>query len=148
MITLTRAIIIACEAHDGQKDKGGWSYIHHPLHVMMRIKDSGGTEDEMIVAVLHDVIEDSYWTLANLRSEGLTEFQLQAIDALTKRSGEDYEDYVGRIMNSPLAKKVKIKDIEHNMDIKRLKGGSKMVQKDFDRIAKYKRVYDRLTGTY
>jgi (p)ppGpp synthase/HD superfamily hydrolase len=84
MITLTRAIEIACDAHKSQKDKGGFSYIHHPITVMMAIKDDGGSEDDMIVAVLHDVVEDSDWTIGTLRKEGLTEYQLAAIDALTK----------------------------------------------------------------
>ena len=69
MSSLERAIIIAAEAHTGQVDKAGVSYILHPLRLMLQMK----TDVERIVAVLHDVVEDSHWTLALLRAEGFSE---------------------------------------------------------------------------
>lgn len=92
MSNLERAIAIAVEAHKGQKDKSGAPYILHPLRVMGRVNP----DTEKIVAVLHDVIEDTRWTFDDLRKEGFSEDVIQAIDCVTKRDGESYEDFVKR----------------------------------------------------
>jgi (p)ppGpp synthase/HD superfamily hydrolase len=83
MATLERAIAIAAAAHTGQTDKGGQPYILHPLRVMMRCT----TADEQIAAVLHDVVEDSDVTLADLEQEGFPRSVVEAVEALTKRPG-------------------------------------------------------------
>lgn len=149
MMTLDKAIALALEAHFGQKDKGGWSYILHPLHLMMQIKENGGTEDEMIVAVLHDAIEDSDGriTIETLKREGLTETQLSALIALTHKDEDDYLDvYIANIKKNPIARKVKIEDLKHNTDITRLKNRDNLRERDLERLKKYGKAYDILAG--
>lgn len=80
---LKKAIDIAVECHSGQKDRAGEPYIQHPLRMMMKMK----TTEEKITAVLHDVVEDSKMSLAELKKEGFSERILKAVDALTKRKG-------------------------------------------------------------
>jgi (p)ppGpp synthase/HD superfamily hydrolase len=93
MSTLEHAIAIAAKAHEGQVDKAGAPYILHPLRMMMNVR----TIDERIVAVLHDVVEDCPgWSFERLRSEGFSEVVITALDSVTKREGEDYEDFVAR----------------------------------------------------
>ena len=90
---LERAIAISVEAHRGQVDKAGSPYILHPLRVML----AGSTDDERIVGVLHDVCEDcDGWDFNRLRSEGFPEHIIVALDAVTKRDGEGYEEFVRR----------------------------------------------------
>lgn len=115
MATLERAIEIAVEAHKGQVDKVGEVYILHPLRLMLKMK----TATERSVAVLHDVVEDSHWTLDDLRKEGFSEEIISAVDSLTKREAEDYQDFVKRASRNPLGRAVKIADIEDNMDLSR-----------------------------
>ncbi len=99
MSTLERAIAIAAEAHAGQTDKAGERYILHPLRVMLAME----TDVERIVAVLHDVVEDSGITLQDLRDEGFAEEAVAAIDALTKRDGELKLGAAARAKRNPLA---------------------------------------------
>lgn len=113
---LERAIQIAAEAHRGQKDKAGQPYILHPLRVMAACS----TEHERVVAVLHDVVEDSAWTLDDLRREGLEDELVEAVDAMTRREGEAYADFVDRAAHNPLARAVKIADLRDNLDMSRL----------------------------
>jgi (p)ppGpp synthase/HD superfamily hydrolase len=130
MSTLAKAIRIAAEVHDGQQDRFGAPYILHPLRVMMRMT----SEEERIAAVLHDVIEDSDWTLHNLCKEGFSEVILQAVDCLTRRQGEPYFEYIERLKPNPLARAVKIADLEDNMDMKRI---DTVTNKELDRLARY-----------
>ena len=112
MSTLARAIAIAEQAHAGQKDKAGQPYIGHPMRVM----ESVGTDDERIVAVLHDVVEDSDWTLEMLLKEGFTPAIVDAVEALTKRPAEDYEkEFIPRTGRNPLARRVKLADLADNL---------------------------------
>ena len=113
---LARAIAIASAAHEGQTDKSGEPYILHPLTVMINVK----TNDEKIVAVLHDVVEDTDLNIYDLEAEGFSKTILYAIDAISKRDGETTDCYYDRIMENSLAMKVKIKDIEHNLKLTRL----------------------------
>jgi (p)ppGpp synthase/HD superfamily hydrolase len=115
-MNLDNALHIAVAAHKGQKDKADNPYILHPLRLMMRMQ----TETEMIVAVLHDVVEDSDWTLDMLRDEGFSQEILAAVDCVTRREGESYQAFNERLAPNPLARKVKIADLEDNMDIRRL----------------------------
>ena len=101
---LDKAINIAAKAHQGQADKGGNPYILHPLRVMFSRK----TEIERICAVLHDVIEDTDITLVDLRNEGFSEEVIAAIDALTKRNGESYDDFIQRVIKNKIAARVKL----------------------------------------
>ena len=121
---LEKAIAIAVNAHRGQQDKAGKPYILHPLRVM----NMGKTEEEMICGVLHDVIEDTDLTLENLRQEGYTEEIVNAVDAISRRDGECYDDFIERIATNHLATRVKLNDLIDNMDnnamglLKELKG--------------------------
>ncbi|BBP64267.1 MULTISPECIES: GTP pyrophosphokinase [Pseudomonas] len=137
MSTLERAISISALAHEGQTDKGGAPYILHPLKVMLRL--SG--DEERIVAVLHDVVEDTAVTLADLRDAGFSEATLNAIDSLTKRDGETYQAFIERAARDPMARRVKLADLAENSDLSRLGTPS---QKDLERIAKYREAIDYL----
>lgn len=119
MATLERAIDIAAEAHAGQLDKAGAPYIAHPMRLMARFL-LGGNEETAIIAALHDVVEDSKWTLADLRREGFSPQVVSAVDALTRREGEDYLTYVRRAASHPLARFVKEADLRDNLDEQRL----------------------------
>ncbi|WP_338498114.1 GTP pyrophosphokinase [Pseudomonas sp. WP18] len=137
MSTLERAISISALAHEGQADKGGAPYILHPLKVMLRL--SG--DEERIVAVLHDVVEDTAVTLADLRDAGFSEATLNAIDSLTKRDGETYQAFIERAARDPMARRVKLADLAENSDLSRLGTPG---QKDLERIAKYRKAIDYL----
>lgn len=134
---LQRAIAIAAKAHDGQVDKAGKPYLYHPLFVMENVNSL----DQKIVAVLHDAVEDSELTLDQLRSEGFPEFIVKAIAAITKIEGEPYAAYLERVMANPIALRVKIADVTHNLDIRRI---ANPTEADFQRIAKYKKVLNQL----
>lgn len=113
---LGRAIQIAVAAHAGQLDRGGLPYILHPLRLMLQMSSPAA----MMVAVLHDVVEDSAWTLEGLRKEGFPPEVLAAVDALTRREGEAYDDYLQRVKQNPLATEVKLRDLEDNINALRL----------------------------
>lgn len=134
MPNLERAIAIAVEAHTGQKDRYGASYILHPLRVMARVS----TDPEKMVAILHDVVEDTDWTFDDLRREGFSEELIAALDCVTKREGEAYEDFVKRSAANPLARRVKTADLEDNMDLRR---AEKLTEKDLERMNKYLRAW-------
>ncbi len=140
MPNLERAIAIAVEAHQGQKDKSGAAYILHPLRVMAGVN----SDTEKIVAILHDVVEDTPWTLEHLRKEGFSEEVIQAIDCVTKRDGESYEEFVNRSATNPVARRVKIADLEDNMDIRRL---GCITPKDSERLNKYLKAW-RFLGSH
>jgi (p)ppGpp synthase/HD superfamily hydrolase len=139
MAMLERAIQLATQAHQGQHDKAGAPYILHPLRIMFRMV----SEAEMIVAVLHDVIEDSEITLSDLRRAGFAEPIVAALDCLTHRAGETYDEYIERIMSNPLAVRIKVADVEDNMDIRRIK---ELHEHDIARLKKYREVWSRLTA--
>lgn len=132
MTPLEKAIYIAVQAHAGAKDKAGEEYILHPLRMMVRMP----TEAERIVAVLHDLVEDTDWTLEKLRQEGFDEQILAAVEHLTKRQGEEYDDFVRRAVKHPLALRVKIADLEDNLDQTRLKDPT---DTDRARMARYQK---------
>ena len=129
MIYLEEAIILATKAHAGQIDKAGVPYIMHPLRVASKMK----SEAAMIVAVLHDVVEDTDVTMQDLQKIFDADVLL-AVNALTKVKGEPYSDYLMRVAMAPLAIDVKIEDIKDNMDIGRIKYPS---QADYERFRKY-----------
>ena len=131
MSTLERAIAIAAKVHAGQVDKAGAPYILHPIRVMMKVS----TPEERIAAVLHDVIEDSDHTFEGLRREGFSEEIVEAIDALTRRREESYMEFVTRAGANPIARRVKIADLEDNCDLSRIKDPK---ERDYKRLEKYR----------
>lgn len=132
MSTLERAIALAAEAHAGQQDKVGEAYILHPLRVMLAV----GSPGERIVGVLHDVVEDTPWTLEGLRAEGFSAEVVDAVDALSRREGEDYFDFVLRAGANPLARPVKLADLRDNLDMTRIAAPS---QRDYERCERYRK---------
>lgn len=135
MTELERAIAIALRAHAGQKDRQGQPYILHPLHVMMQMD----TEPERIAAVLHDVVEDSEITLDDLRDEGFATEVLGAVALLTHdKTATAYDDYVRRIKPNNMALKIKLADLQHNMDIRRM---VTINPEDQERLKKYHRAW-------
>lgn len=130
MADIEKAIQLAVQAHIGQKDKAEKPYILHPLRVMNQFS----IESEMIVAVLHDVVEDTDITLDDLKKQGFSDLVVDAIGCLSKQDDESYEDFIKRIYVNDLAKKVKIVDIKDNLDLRRL---SELSEKDLKRIKKY-----------
>jgi (p)ppGpp synthase/HD superfamily hydrolase len=137
---LSKAIQIAAKAHDGQTDKSGMPYISHVLRVM----EAGKTIDEKIVGVLHDIVEDTDWTLEQLEHEGFPLHIVEAIRCLTKTSeDEDYFEFIERVKSNPLAIQVKINDLTDNMDIRRLE---QITDNDVERLRKYRAAYKMLTA--
>jgi len=131
--------MIAAEAHAGQTDKAGAAYILHPLRVMLRLPSL----EEKIAAVLHDVVEDTPWTLEGLREAGFSEAVVSAVDALTRRTGETYEDFVARAATHPIGRTVKRADLEDNMDLSRLPHPT---EADLARLHRYRRALALLGG--
>jgi flavin reductase (DIM6/NTAB) family NADH-FMN oxidoreductase RutF len=137
---LERAVEIAREAHEGQKDKAGKEYVEHPLRVMR----AGRNIDEQIVGVLHDVVEDSNWTFEQLEVEGFSSDIIEALRCLTHDKQElSYEQYIKGIQKNELAKAVKINDLKDNMDVSRL---PYLADKDIKRLKKYLKAYKELTN--
>jgi (p)ppGpp synthase/HD superfamily hydrolase len=134
---LEKAILIATNAHQGQTDKAGKPYILHPLRLMFSRID----ETERICAVLHDVIEDTHITLDCLRNEGFSEEILSALDALTRKSNESYDEFISRIINNEIACYVKLADLCDNMHLSRIKNPA---EKDYERVKKYRKAADRI----
>lgn len=134
-----KAYELAEKYHAGQIDKLGKPYIDHSLRVMKQSEN----EDEQIVALLHDIVEDSLVTLEDLRKEGFSEHIIEAIDCITHREGESYDDYLERVITNPIATWVKRYDLRDNMDITRLE---KITNKDLDRLEKYLHAYNELEG--
>lgn len=119
MSTLERAIEIAARAHEGQQDKSGEPYISHPLRVALSFIRTGD-EKRAIIAVLHDVIEDSATTAADLNAEGFAPDIVGAVVALSRREGEVYADFVTRAGTNDLARAVKLADLKDNLDRTRM----------------------------
>jgi len=130
--TLEKAIGIAAQAHAGQVDKAGAPYILHPLRVMLAV----ASLDERIVAVLHDVVEDTDWTFDQLRIKGFAESMPEALDAVTHREGESYEDFVQRAAKNPIDRNVKRADLLDNLNLSRIPAPT---PNDHDRVAKYRK---------
>ena len=137
---LALAIKIAAEAHLNQKDKGGNPYILHPLKVMHYLK----TDDFqlMAIAALHDVVEDTDVTAADLVLLGFSNRVKDAVVLLTKTPNQTSEEYFNRLAQNYDAVRVKLADLRHNSDVRRLKG---LTDKDLLRVRKYHDMYLRLT---
>lgn len=127
-----KAMFIASREHLGMRDKGGHAYILHPIRIAMRLRT---TDEELLsIAVLHDVIEDSKLTFADLEREGFSSRVIDALKLLTHQHGVSYSDYIDAMQDNRDALLVKREDLRDNSDITRLKG---VRDKDFDRLNKY-----------
>lgn len=131
MVLYQQALAIARDAHKGQVDKAGVDYIQHPLFVASLVEG----ELAKTVALLHDVVEDSDWTLEDLRNKGLPEEVVQTVGILTKKRNEKYEEYILRVKQNPLARQVKLADLQHNSDLSRL---TTVTEIDRKRAEKYR----------
>ena len=138
MLLYQQALAIAKDAHKGQVDKAGVDYIQHPLFVASLVEG----ELAKTVALLHDVVEDSDWTLEDLRKEGLPEEVVQVVGILTKKRNENYEEYILRVKQNPLARQVKLADLKHNSDLSRL---ANVTDRDRKRVAKYQKAISYLS---
>ena len=136
---LEKALQIAVESHAGQTDKSGQPYILHPLRLMMRM----ATETEKIVALLHDVVEDTPVTFDELEKMGFGPEVLEPLRLLTHDKTVDYFEYLAAIRTNPIARKVKLADLEDNLNILRLP--TQMSDKDWQRLQKYRRAWEFLT---
>ena len=133
---LGRMLVLAANGHAEQYDRGGKPYILHPLKVMHYLKSEN--EELQCIALGHDLDEDTYITETILRQNGMSERVIEAILVLTKIEGESYDAYKIRVLSSVDAMKVKMADLRHNTDIRRLKG---VTEKDIARVAKYHTFY-------
>lgn len=124
-----KAINIAYNAHIGQEDKFGIPYIFHPFHLAEQME----TEEECIVALLHDVVEDTNVTFIDLEKE-FSSTVMDALKLLTRDKSKDYMEYIKKIKDNPLARKVKLADLHHNSDTTRLE---KITEEDQKRNEKY-----------
>jgi (p)ppGpp synthase/HD superfamily hydrolase len=136
---LASMLVLATNAHAGQFDRGGNPYILHPLKVMHYLK----TDDEELqcIALGHDVVEDTRTTYRDLEKAGMSQRVVDGIRALTKVPGETYEEYQARVYANNDAMRVKVCDLRHNTDIRRLKG---VTEKDIERMVKYQKFYIEL----
>lgn len=110
------ALKLCFEAHKNQLDKSGMPYVFHPFHLAEQMK----TEETTIVALLHDLIEDTHYTINDLKEMGFDSIITDAIELLTHTDDVDYFDYVKEIKKNPIARVVKLADLHHNTDLTRL----------------------------
>jgi (p)ppGpp synthase/HD superfamily hydrolase len=141
MANLETAIQIAAAAHAGQQDKEGQPYITHPLRVMARVEAG----DAQIVAVLHDVVEDTPTTLDDLRQAGFSESIVAAVACVTHAQKDSYADYVVRCKGNEVARQVKLADLEDNSQLKRALLRPDRVERDLARMHRYLLSYKYLT---
>jgi (p)ppGpp synthase/HD superfamily hydrolase len=136
MNMLAKAIAIASTAFEDKVDKGGSPYILHCLRVMDAVEHLG--EEAEIVAILHDLIEDTDWTAEMLIEAGFTRPTVEMIKMMTHAEGEPYDDYIARVALNKITRRVKMADLKDNSNIHRMKG---LREKDFKRLEKYFRSY-------
>lgn len=135
---VARALAIAAQAHASQVDRAGAAYIFHPLHLALGAAD----DDERCVALLHDVLEDTDVTAAQLEGAGISSRLVAAIEALSRRAEEDYPAFIERVCQDRLASRVKLLDLAHNSDLSRLP--SDPTARDLARLQKYQAAAARL----
>jgi len=128
---------ICVEAHKGQKDRSGGNYYYHPI----RVAEKCQSINAKVVALLHDIIEDTEVTVEALQNEGFSQDIIDGVLSVTKREGESYEDFVRRASENPLGREVKKADLEDNMDIRRL---NEISDEDVVRLRKYHRAWQYL----
>ena len=135
-----KAMKFSYKAHKDQVDKSGLPYFHHPLHLAEQMDD----EDSTVVALLHDVVEDTEYTLNDIKGMGFGDAVLEALRLLTHDPSVPYLEYVRAISENPIASKVKIADLEHNSDTTRL--NHEPTETDIKRLEKYKTAQKILLG--
>lgn len=133
------AVKIMFEAHRDQVDKSGLPYVFHPWHVAESMTD----ELSAAAALLHDVVEDTDMTPDDLRARGIPEPVLEALALLTHEDGVDYDAYVDRIATNAIARRVKMSDLQHNMDLTRM-APADPDEDALQRVEKYQRNYEKL----
>jgi guanosine-3',5'-bis(diphosphate) 3'-pyrophosphohydrolase len=139
---LASMLIIATSAHNGQFDRGGAPYILHCLKVMHYTKSDD--EEILCIAVGHDLFEDTKVTPADLREAGVSDRVISGILSMTKMPGETYDEYKAKVKSNKDSTLVKMADLRHNSDIRRLKG---VTDKDIARVAKYMKFFTELRET-
>lgn len=132
-----KALRICLAAHAGQTDLAGRPYFEHPVHLAEQMDDEATT----CAALLHDAIEDTDTTLDDLTCAGMQDEVVEAVGLLTHKRGVPYMEYIEGLADNPIAKKVKLADLEHNSDLSRL---PEVTERDLKRIGKYKRAIELL----
>lgn len=133
-----KAMKLCFHAHRDQVDKSGIPYVFHPIHLAEQMKD----EDTTVAALLHDVVEDTKYSLEDLEALGFSERVIAAIRLLTHADGVAYMDYVAKIKEDPIAKAVKLADLAHNSDLTRMDA---VDEKAKARAEKYAKAIELLT---
>lgn len=138
---LTRKAMVICyDAHMHQRDKSGMPYVFHPIHLAEQMPDEATT----IVALLHDVVEDSIYSLQNLCGMGFPGEVVEAIGLLTHTDNSPYMEYIEELKDNRIARIVKLADLRHNSDLTRMK---QITEKDLERVAKYQKAIEILSDT-
>ncbi len=132
-----KALKLCFEAHKDQLDKSGLPYVFHPFHLAEQMTD----EETTVVALLHDVIEDTHYTLEDLRQMGFSQPVLTAIALMTHDDRVPYMEYVSQIKSNPIARAVKQADLKHNSDLSRL---DTVDEKALERVEKYQKALELL----
>jgi (p)ppGpp synthase/HD superfamily hydrolase len=132
-----KAMKLAYQAHQGQTDKSGLPYVFHPFHLAEQMD----TEETVTVALLHDVVEDTDYTLEDLRRMGFPDSVTDALALMTHDPSVPYLDYVKRLKSNPIARAVKLADLTHNSDLSRL---PVVTEKDLKRVEKYREAMNLL----
>ena len=135
-----KAMKLCYEAHKDQVDKSGLPYVFHPAHVAEQMTD----ETTTIVALLHDVVEDTDYTLEDLAAEGFEKEILEAVALMTHEDDVPYLDYVAKLKNNPIARAVKLADLAHNSDLSRI---GEIDEETRKRLEKYKKATALLKGS-
>lgn len=133
---LSTMLMLMAERHAGQFDRGGQPYALHPMKVMYLLKTTD--EELQCIALGHDLVEDTKTTFRELLDIGMSPRVVEAIRCLTKMPGQTYEEYQEGIYSNEDAMRVKLCDLRHNSDLRRLKGVS---EKDLERSVKYQKFY-------
>ena len=136
-----KALKLSFEAHKNQVDKSGMPYVYHPFHLAEQMT----TEETVIVALLHDVVEDTDYSLDDLKTMGFPEKVIEALALMTHDKSVPYMEYVAKIKDNPIARAVKLADLKHNSDLSRL---DDVDQKAVDRVNKYKEAIMVLTEDF
>ena len=139
---IEKAYRFAMKAHEGQIDKGGKPYIDHVMYVASKFVDN---HELRIVAMLHDVVEDTKYSIEDIESEGFSKDIIDALKIITKPDDMDYMEYIEYVSSNELASRVKMADLKHNMDITRLDNPTDY---DIRRVDKYKKALEYLEKKY
>ena len=134
-----KALKLCFEAHKNQVDKSGMPYVFHPFHVAEQMTDEATT----IVALLHDVVEDTDYTLEDLAAEGFGKDLLEAVALMTHEDDVPYLDYVAKLKDNPIARAVKLADLAPNSDLSRI---GEVDEETKQRLEKYEKATTLLEG--